>query len=109
MIKPCCLPVVDSGLQGQVASTLRKISLSLAGASSSKHQSALTLAIPIRNNSNELIAVLMASQTIDDYFARDLVQTSELNVVLCESMPIAGTTVDDTHLSRLLPDTTLCT
>src|SRR5216683_700532 len=108
LIKPGLLPVVDSGLQGQVASTLRKISLSLAGASSSKHQWALSLAIPIRNNSNELIAVLMASQAIDDYFARDLVQTSGLNVVLCESMSIVGTTVDDPHLSRLLPESTLC-
>ncbi len=87
LIKPGLLPVVDSGLQGQVASTLRKISLSLAGASSSNQQWALSLAIPIRNNSNELIAVLMASQAIDDYFARDLVQTSGLNVVLCESWP----------------------
>jgi signal transduction histidine kinase len=107
LIKPGLLPVVDSGLQGQVASTLRKISLTLAGASFSQ-QWALSLAIPIRNNSNELIAVLMASQAIDDYFARDLVQSSGLNVVLCESMSIVGTTVDDPHLSRLLPERTLC-
>ncbi len=108
LIKPGLLPVVDSGLQGQVATTLRKISLSLAGASSSNQQWALSLAIPIRNNSNELIAVLMASQAIDDYFARDLVQSSGLNVVLCESMSIVGTTVDDPHLSRLLLERTLC-
>jgi signal transduction histidine kinase len=107
-IKAGMLPVVDSGLRGQAASMLRKMSLSLAGASPTTQQWALSLAIPIRNSNNELIAVLMASQAIDDYFARDLVQTTGLNVVLCESMSIVGTTVDDLHPNRLLSEETLC-
>src|SRR5215469_15019117 len=94
------LPVVDSGLQGQPASMLRKVSLSLARVPSTHQQWALSLAIPLRNSNNELVAVLMASQTIDDYFARDLVQSSGLNVVLCASMSIVGTTVGDLHLNR---------
>ncbi len=107
-IKAGMLPVVDFGLQGQPASMLRKISLLPAGASSTNQEWALSLAIPIRNSNNELIAVLMASQAIDDYFARDLVHTTGLNVVLCESMSIVGTTVDDLHRNRLPSEQTLC-
>ena len=107
-IKAGMLPVVDSGLQGQAATMLRKISLALAGASSTNQQWALSLAIPIRNSNNELIAVLMASQAIDDYFARDMVQTTGLNVVLCESRSIVGTTVNDLHPNQLPSEQTLC-
>ena len=102
------LPVVDVALQGKVASTLRKISFSPVAGSSSKQQWALSLAVPVRNSSNELIAVLMASQAIDDYFARDLARSSGLKVVLCAAMSMVGTTVDELRLNQLPAERTLC-
>jgi len=102
VIAPGTFPVVDQGLQGKDVSALRMAKMF------SNYQWTLSLAVPIRDQSGEQIGVLMASQAIDDYFAHDLVQTGGLNVVLCLSTSILGTTVADLQPSRRIAEQTLC-
>jgi len=108
IVAPGALPIVDSGLQGEITSTLRKTSLSDTGVTSHTRQWNLSLAIPIRDSDNVLVGVLMASQAIDDYFARDLVRTTGLNVALCEANSMLGTTLDELRSNRLISESTVC-
>ncbi len=108
IVAPGVVSIVDFGLQGKTASTLRKTSLSGTGVTSPVRQWNLSLAIPIRNSNDVLVGVLMASQAIDDYFARDLVRTTGLNVALCESNSMLGTTLDELRSDRHIPERTVC-
>ena len=101
-ITPGAFPIVDQGLQGEAVSTL------YMAHTFTNHQWTLSLAVPIRGPSNEQIGVLVASQAIDDYFAHDLVQTSGLNVALCQSMSVLGTTIADHQSDRPISAQTLC-
>ncbi len=71
----------------------------------------LDIAIPVKmKNSTGVQGILVATQHIDDYFASDLVRKTGLNVVLCASKHILGTTVRNiTTLDRLITEDILCT
>src|SRR3989441_7666578 len=102
VIAPGTFPVLDQGLQGKAASALHMAHMF------ANYQWTLSLAVPIRDQTSEQIGVLMASQIIDDYFAHDLVQASRLNVVLCLSTSVLGTTVTDLQPGRRIAEQTLC-
>ena len=102
VIAPGTFPVLDQGLQGKDVSALRRAQMF------TNYQWTLSLAVPIRDKPGEQIGVLMASQAIDDYFAHDMVHTSGLNVVLCLSTSILGTTVADLQPGRRIAVQTLC-
>jgi signal transduction histidine kinase len=95
-------PVVDRGLHGETASALY-----LAQTFTNYHWS-LSLAVPIHDQSGNQIGVLMALQAIDDYFAHDLTQTSGLNIVLCLSTSVLGTTVSDLQAGQHIAGQILC-
>lgn len=101
-ISPGMFPVVDQGLQGETASAL------YMGQTFANYQWSLSLAVPIRDQSGDLIGTLMAMQAIDDYFADDLIQSSGLNVVLCLSTSVLGTTVADLEAGHHVADQSLC-
>ena len=61
--------------------------------------SELEIAVPVKNGAGGMIGVLLAAQDINDGFASDLLQTAqlqsdELNVALCLSKHMVGTTRD---------------
>jgi len=102
VIAPGTFPVLDQGLQGKAASALHMAHIF------ANYQWTLSLAVPIRDQSSEQVGVLMAVQVIDDYFAHDLVLASGLNVVLCLSTSVLGTTVADLQVGRRIAEQTLC-
>lgn len=106
VVAPGTLSLVDRALQGKVTSALRISQTSAAGAVPAW---TLSLAIPIQDQADTTVGVLMAAQAIDDYFAHDLMQASGLNVVLCQSTTVLGMTVLNLDPSRTLPEATLCT
>src|SRR6266566_1594907 len=59
----------------------------------------IEIAVPVKNGAGGMIGVLLAAQDINDGFASDLLQTAqlqsdELNVALCLSKHMVGTTRD---------------
>ena len=59
----------------------------------------IEIAVPVKNGAGEMIGVLLAAQDINDGFASHLLQTAqlesdELNVALCLSKHMVGTTRD---------------
>ncbi len=79
----------DQGWQGKVATSLQMV----PNTSSVNEVWDIVIAIPVKNSRGTPIGVLEAAQRIDDYFAFDLVRNTHLNVVVCESRHILGTTV----------------
>src|SRR5258708_12791165 len=66
------------------------------------------IVIPVQNSTGVQVGVLVATQRIDDYFASDLVRNTGLNVVLCESRHMLGTTLHNiAALDRHIPENAL--
>ncbi len=89
-------PLVDQGLQGQSSSALQTITASGLDTLSTSTVWGLSLVVPVRNHANTQVGILVAAQAIDDYFALDLVRKSGLQVLLCESRQVLGTTIGNT-------------
>ena len=100
------MKLVDQGWQGKVATSLQMV----PSTSSVNGVWDIDIAIPVKNSSGAPIGVLVAAQRIDDYFAVDLVRNTGLNVILCESKHILGTTVRAiAALDRHVSEDALCT
>lgn len=97
---PNTLALTKQALQGKTVSSLHMVSLADDTPSFSGSQYALSIAIPILNQDNRPIGVLLAEQSIDDYFAQDLVRNTGLSVLLCVSKQIVGTAVRKFHTAE---------
>jgi len=90
----------------------RKVVTSLQmvpGTSSANSAWNVEIVIPVQNSTGVQVGVLVATQRIDDYFASDLVRNTGLNVVLCESRHMLGTTVHNiAALDRHIAENALC-
>src|SRR6266516_144108 len=99
------IPLIKQALGGETVSALQMADVDIA------------VPIKIKNGSGKQIGVLLASQNINDGFASDLVEIASnelhsdgLNVVLCESKHILGTTARNiTNLDRHISGDALCT
>ena len=109
VVPPGTAPLVDQGLQGHVGTSLQMMMPTDTRSSSSNDQWALSIAIPMRSRGGVLVSVLVAAQSIDDYFAQDLVRQNGLNVVLCQSKHMLGTTVRGLSTNQHLSVEALCT
>jgi len=106
-------PLVGQALEGKTVSLLQVTPLIGNSASHGSSSWDLDIAVPIENVEKPAegpLGVLIAAQRIDDYFAFDLVHNTRLNVILCESKHILGTTMRaiaalDPHIS----DDAFCT
>ncbi|HKV01758.1 MAG TPA: histidine kinase dimerization/phospho-acceptor domain-containing protein, partial [Ktedonobacteraceae bacterium] len=91
--------------QGKVVTSLQMV----PGASSAHSAWNVEIVIPVQNSTGVQVGVLVATQRIDDYFASDLVRNTGLNVVLCESRHMLGTTVHNiAALDRHIAENALC-
>jgi len=92
--------------QGKVVTSLQMV----PGTSSVHSAWNVEIAVPVQNSTGVQVGVLVATQRIDDYFASDLVGNTGLNVVLCESGHMLGTTVHNiAALDRHIAENALCT
>ncbi len=92
--------------QGKVVTSLQMV----PGTSSVHSAWNVEIAVPVQNSTGVQVGVLVATQRIDDYFASDLVRNTGLNVVLCESGHMLGTTVHNiAALDRHIAENALCT
>ncbi len=92
--------------QGKVVTSLQMV----PGTSSVHSAWNVEIAVPVQNSTGVQVGVLVATQRIDDYFASDLVGNTGLNVVLCESRHMLGTTVHNiAALDRHIAENALCT
>ena len=92
--------------QGKVVTSLQIV----PGTSSAHTAWNVEIAVPVQNSTGVQVGVLVATQRIDDYFASDLVRNTGLNVVLCESGHMLGTTVHNiAALDRHIAENALCT
>lgn len=99
--------LLDKVWQGNVVTFLQIV----PGTSSTNSAWDIDIGIPVRN-SKGAVGVLVATQRIDDNFASDLVHNTngELNIVLCESKRILGTTIRNiAKLDRHISEDILCT
>jgi signal transduction histidine kinase/HAMP domain-containing protein len=92
--------LIDQALQGQTVSLLQKMMLPVVGSSQGNQQWVLEVAVPV----GPLPAVgpqevLLATQPIDNYFAQELTQQASVDMVLCLSGQMLGTT--ETVVERL--------
>ncbi len=98
------IPLIKQALGGETVSALQMADVDIA------------VPIKIKNGSGKQIGVLLASQNINDGFASDLVEIASnqlhsdgLNVVLCESKHILGTTARNiTNLDRHISHDVRC-
>jgi signal transduction histidine kinase/methyl-accepting chemotaxis protein len=89
------VPLINRALDGETVSALEV--------------SGIDLAVPVKNGGKQ-IGVLVATLDINDDFAADLVGQSSLNIVLCSSKHILGTTVRAiAALDRHISEDALCT
>jgi signal transduction histidine kinase len=106
-------PLVGQALEGKTVSLLQVTPLVGNGASPGSSSWDLDLAIPIENVENPAdgpLGVLVATQDINDDFASDLARNTGLNVILCESKRILGTTIRNiAKLDRHISEDALCT
>ena len=92
--------------QGKVVTSLQMV----PGTSSVHSAWNVEIVVPVQNSTGVQVGVLVATQRIDDYFASDLVRNTGLNVVLCESGHMLGTTVHNiAALDRHIAENALCT
>ena len=92
--------------QGKVVTSLQMV----PGTSSVHSAWNVEIVVPVQNSTGVQVGVLVATQRIDDYFASDLVGNTGLNVVLCESGHMLGTTVHNiAALDRHIAENALCT
>ncbi len=92
--------------QGKVVTSLQMV----PGTSSVHSAWNVEIVVPVQNSTGVQVGVLVATQRIDDYFASDLVGNTGLNVVLCESRHMLGTTVHNiAALDRHIAENALCT
>ena len=69
----------------------------------------INLAVPVKNSAGAPIGVLVATQDINDNFAADLIGQTSLNVVLCASKRILGTSMRGiAALYHHISEDTLC-
>ena len=91
--------------QGKVVTSLQIV----PGTSSAHSAWNVEIAVPVQNSTGVQVGVLVATQRIDDYFVSDLVRNTGLNVVLCESRHMLGTTVHNiAALDRHIAENALC-
>ena len=91
--------------QGKVVTSLQMV----PGTSSANSAWNVEIVVPVQNSTGVQVGVLVATQRIDDYFASDLVRNIGLNVVLCESGHMLGTTVHNiAALDRHIAENALC-
>jgi len=91
--------------QGKVVTSLQMV----PGTSSANSAWNVEIVVPVQNSTGVQVGVLVATQRIDDYFASDLVRNTGLNVVLCESGHMLGTTVHNiAALDRHIAENALC-
>ena len=91
--------------QGKVVTSLQMV----PGTSSANSVWNVEIVVPVQNSTGVQVGVLVATQRIDDYFASDLVRNIGLNVVLCESGHMLGTTVHNiAALDRHIAENALC-
>lgn len=72
--------LLSTGLQGQQGSTLVE----------QGNTWELALEAPVRDSIGQVTGVLVETQLLDNYFASDLAQSSELHVLLCQGGHILG-------------------
>src|SRR5260370_10965748 len=85
--------VIEQRLGGESVSLLQKMSLPGVGFGSQKQQWVLEIAIPIgRISTVDAHEVLLATQTIDTYFAEALTKEAGVNVILGLAGQMLGTT-----------------
>jgi signal transduction histidine kinase len=112
-------PLVSQALEGKTVSLLQVTPFVSNRPSPGSSSWYLDLAVPIENVKNPgdgPLGVLVAAQRIDDYFALDLARNASilprntgLNVILCGSNRILGTTIHNiTKLDRHISDDALC-
>jgi signal transduction histidine kinase len=91
--------------QGKVVTSLQIV----PGTSSAHSAWNVEIAVPVQNSTGVQVGALVATQRIDDYFVSDLVRNTGLNVVLCESRHMLGTTVHNiAALDRHIAENALC-
>src|SRR5258706_2885201 len=94
--------LIKQGLQGQTVSSLEIAPAASKSASSGSSSWNIDLAVPIKDRAGvQVVGVLVASQPIDKDFAADLVRNTGLNVILCESGHMLGTTMPNISESTL--------
>jgi signal transduction histidine kinase len=104
--------LVHQGLQRKTITSLEKTPAIGNVTSSGNSSWDIDLAVPIQNAEGQQLGVLVATQHIDNYFASDLVSNTNagLNIILCESKHILGTTVRNiAKLDRYVLEDALCT
>lgn len=101
-------PLVDKGLQGNPVSSLQLIATSDSDPASNGDEWVREFAVPIRNAAGVQIGLLLATQSIDDHLALDLVEKTGFNVVLCESKQVLATSVRGPLLNQPVSEDTIC-
>ncbi|MDQ6661278.1 MAG: GAF domain-containing protein, partial [Chloroflexota bacterium] len=91
--------LASKALQGKAVSSLTMITPeetttpnTTSEASATTSSWALSVAAPIINTAHVPVGVVVAQQPIDDAFARNLIQETDLNILLCVSNHIQTTT-----------------
>src|SRR6266566_2278183 len=102
--------LIDQGLHGNTVTSLEKT----PGISNATYSSAnswdIDYIIPLEKGYKGPIGILFAIQHINYNFAADLVRNTRLNVVLCESKHILGSTVSNiVDQDRHISEEALCT
>jgi signal transduction histidine kinase len=100
-------PVINRVMDRSANSALQIVPASGSGVHAGNISWDLILAVPIQSGSGATLGVLVASQHVDDLVS-NLVRNS-LNVVLCESNHIVGTSVSNIGtLDQSAPEKVLC-
>ncbi len=110
------VPVVNQAMYGTAVSALQMNVLG-GGIQRGYNTWEIVLAVPIKNSAGAVVGALLAVQDIKDNFAFELSQIASdhpggdgLNVVVCESNRILGTTVPNiARLDQHISEEALCT
>ncbi len=84
--------LVDQALKGHASSLLQRIILPDVNHLAVDNQWVISIAVPILDASGKPLGTLVSSQPIDSFFAQTLTQQTAVNVVLCLSGHVQGTT-----------------
>jgi signal transduction histidine kinase len=107
-ISSTLLPLVDAGLQGREASFLQQLPFTDTGASSTKDQWVLSIAVPIRNTHGTPVGTFLALLPVDNSFAQELTQQSGGNVMLCLAGRVVATTIRGLGPDQFISKSKLC-
>ncbi|TMC20614.1 MAG: hypothetical protein E6J34_12150 [Chloroflexi bacterium] len=104
--------LVDRALQKGMMVAVRQIALSDASQRSNDARWVLSVVLPLHTDQLKARYVLLASETVDDYFAQDLLQSTNTHVILCLAEHIegeAGSAIKSRISAQHMPDNAICT